>query len=622
MSRDREEPPVHAHDGAQPENFWSRLRRRKVVQWGLAYAAGAWGLLQGLGYVSAIFHWPEYLQQLATLSLLVGLPVVLVLAGYHGDQGRQRVTAAELLIIALLFVLGGAIFWHYEHNRPAEADAGAIAPAGAARQVGQVATVDAPRNSIAVLPFVNMSGDPANEYFSDGISEEILNVLAQAPELQVAARTSSFTFKGKTEEIPEIARELKVRMVLEGSVRKQQDKVRITAQLVDATTGFHVWSQTYDRELKDIFAIQDEIARAIGDKMQVQLSGTGPGGAPARRAVNPEAHDHYLRGLALWQRRREAELWQAIDEFKRAIALEAGYAEAYGGLALAYTVICDYSARITLEEAAARTTAAAEMAMALDPSLPEPYAALGNLAANDADRPLARALLERAVSLRPSFATAHQWLGTAFAAAGDPQTGLASSERASLLDPRSPIVADNHAFVLTALGRYEDAKAVCTRILEFAPDSQPCLREIGISAVMLGRPEAARQALVRVAELGNPSAVPLVNQLMDALEGHGDKAALARRLASFPLRSHVEQGSGNAFEPMDVLSLIMALGQGGVALDYIERNVNERYSVLDWGLVRAPLDPIRCDPRFQAAAKKLQITDMRAAKLCQPTAAR
>lgn len=600
------------------EAFWARLRRRKVVQWGIAYAAGAWGLLQGLGYVTATFHLPEYLQQLTSLALLVGLPVVLVLAWYHGDQGRQRVTGAELLIIALLFVLGGAIFWHYERGRPVEADTGPKVPSGPTKEAAQVATVDAPRNSIAVLPFVNMSGDPANEYFSDGVSEEILNVLAQAPGLQVAARTSSFSFKGKAVEVPEVARELKVRMVLEGSVRKQQDKVRITAQLVDAQTGFHVWSQTYDRELKDIFAIQDEIARAIGDKMQVQLAGTGPGGAPARRTINPEAHDHYLRGLALWQRRREAELWQAVDEFNRAIEIDPKYAEAYGGLALAYTVICDYSSRITPEEAATRTTAAAEMAMALDPSLPEPYAALGNLKANESSRALARALLERAVSLRPSFATAHQWLGTAIAEAGDPQTGLPSSERSSMLDPRSPIVADNHAFVLAALGRYAEAKSVCTRILEFAPDSQQCLRDIGISEIMLGRPEAARTALVRVAELGNPSAVPLAKQVIDALEGHGDKAAAARRLASFPVHSNVEQGSGNVFEPMDVMALIMALGQAEVALDYIERNLDESYSALGWGMVGAPLDPIRCDARFQAAAKKLAINDVRATKLCPP----
>ncbi|HQR24693.1 MAG TPA: hypothetical protein PL152_04945 [Steroidobacteraceae bacterium] len=610
--------------GDEPgDGFWARLRRRKVVQWGIAYAAGAWGLLQGLNYVSAIFHWPEYLQRVAALALLIGLPVVLVLAWYHGDQGRQRVTGPELAIISLLFLLGGGLFWRYDRVTPPPAPAGETAASAGAGTVtpggGAASSSDqAPANSIAVLPFVNMSGDPANEYFSDGISEEILNVLARAPELQVAARTSSFTFKGKNAEVPEIARELKVRMVLEGSVRKQSDKVRITAQLIDAKTGFHVWSETYDRELKDIFAIQDEIARAIGDKMKVQVVGAGPGSAAVPRTTRPEAHDHYLRGLALWQTRNEANLWQAIDEFNKAITIDHKYAEAYGGLALAYTVIADYSGRITNEEAAAKTAAAAEMALALDPSMPEPYAALGNMAANGRARVLGEALLRRAIALRPSFATANQWLGTIIMSGGDAASGLEFSERSSTLDPRSPIVADNHAVVLIALGRYEDAKSSCQRIQTFAPDFIPCLIEIGISDIMLGKIEDARHSLVRAAELRNPSAVPVTNQLIDALSGRGDKHALAVRLASFSPRSFLEQGSGNAFDLQDVPILLIVLGEPQVALDYIQRHAGEPYGTLDYGMVRAALDPIRCDPRFQAAAKKLAINDVRAAKLCAP----
>ncbi len=281
-------------DNADVDSLWVRLRRRKVVQWGVAYGAGAWGLLQGLAYATATFHWPAMLQPLATLGLLIGLPIVLVIAWYHGDRGQQRVTAAELAIITLLFLVGGAMFWRYdrESNLGAAMAPAATPPTAAATTAATTASTaaehpqDAPDNSIAVLPFVNMSGDPASDYFSDGISEEILNVLASTPELQVAARTSSFAFKGQQKEVPLIARELRVRMVLEGSVRRQDQKVRITAQLIDAKTGFHLWSETYDRELKDIFAIQDEIARAIGEKMKVQLGGAGQGGvrAPARRA--------------------------------------------------------------------------------------------------------------------------------------------------------------------------------------------------------------------------------------------------------------------------------------------------------------------------------------------------
>ena len=622
MNTDRREELANAPDDAQVETVWSRLQRRKVVQWGIAYAAGAWGLLQGLSYVTETFHWPEYLQQLATLALLIGLPIVLVIAWYHGDQGRQRVTGAELAIIALLFLLGGGLFWRYDQTTVSgsQPDGTPVAAASTPATAPSPSLAEAPSNSIAVLPFVNMSDDPANEYFSDGISEEILNVLARSPGLQVAARTSSFSFKSKSEEVPEIAQALNVRMVLEGSVRKQDDKVRVTAQLIDAATGFHVWSETYDRELKDIFAIQDEIARAIGDEMKVQVAGTGPGAGGDSRTTSAEAHDHYLRGIALWQTRRETDLWQAVDQFDRAIAIDPNYAEAYGGLALAYSVIPDYSAKISYEEAAARAARAAEMALALDPSLPEPYAALGNSATTRRDRALGQALLRRAIALRPSFATAYQWLGTNLASSGDPESGLEFSERSSTLDPRSPIVGENHAFLLTALGRYDEAWAMCQRVLGFAPNFGPCLSDVGVTDILLGRFDEARPTLVRLAELYNPSAVPLVNELVDALDGRGDKRAMALRLADFSIRSAVEPGSGNVFDPMDLLTLMMALGEPQVALDYIERHADTPYGVLDWGLVRASVDPVRCDPRFRAAVKKQAIDDLRAAKLCAPDA--
>ena len=599
------------------DNLWSRLRRRKVVQWGIAYAAGSWGVLQGLGYVTATFHWPPVLQQLATLALLVGLPIVLVVAWYHGDQGRQRVTGAELAIISLLFLVGGAMFWRYDRGAGTAAEAPGPGQPSTAAAAPKGGANTAPRNSIAVLPFVNMSGDPSQEYFSDGISEEILNVLARAPGLQVAARTSSFAYKGQTKEVPEIARDLNVRMVLEGSVRKQGDKVRVTAQLIDAQTGFHAWSETYDRKLEDIFAVQDDIAQTIGEKMQVELSGAG---VPRKEAAtNPEAHDHYLRGLALWQRRRETQLWQAIDEFNRAIAADPGYAPAYGGLALAYTVIADYSPRITFEEAAPKATEAAQMALALDPSLPEPYAALGNAAATQHKRALGKALLDRAVALGPSFATAYQWLGTTTAGGGDPDAGIVSLERARVLDPRSLVVADNYSVMLMVLGRYDEAIAVCRGILQIDPDFESCLIDIGVSELMLGRPGDARTPLARAAELRHVGASSQIDELVAAFEGRIDRKVAARRLAAFPWRSYLEPGSGNVVDAMYVPMLLAALGAPEEALDYVERNALSP-SAIDWILPSRALDAIRCDPRFQAVEKKLAMTDVRAAKMCSTPA--
>ena len=212
------------------EGVWDRLRRRKVVQWGLVYVAAAWGFLQGLEYVSEAFHWPDQLRQVALLALLIGLPVVLVLAWYHGDRGEQRFRGTEVAIISLLLLLGGGIFWRYE--RASEVDTTVSSPAEPAIASPPDNAVAPDDQSIAVLPFADMSPEKDQEYMSDGIAEELLNLLSKVPDLKVIARTSSFAFKGERIEIAEIAKKLNVAHVLEGSVRKSGDRVRITAQLI------------------------------------------------------------------------------------------------------------------------------------------------------------------------------------------------------------------------------------------------------------------------------------------------------------------------------------------------------------------------------------------------------
>jgi len=265
------------------DEFLQRLRERKLVQWALAYVAAAFALIQVLDVVAQRFGWPEAVERGVIVALAIGLFVALVLAWYHGERGAQRVSSTELLILALLLGVGGALAWRLASR------AEPVATAGSANVAGASAAASADPHSIAVLPFVNMSGDKDNDYFSDGISEEILNVLAGVPALRVAARTSSFSFRDGKREAPEIASELHVRLLLEGSVRKQGERARITAQLIDASNGFHLWSQTYDRDLKDIFAIQDEIAAAIANELKVKIGGADE--IAAKKPPNPQAHD-------------------------------------------------------------------------------------------------------------------------------------------------------------------------------------------------------------------------------------------------------------------------------------------------------------------------------------------
>jgi TolB-like protein/Tfp pilus assembly protein PilF len=594
----------------EEDSPWAKLRRRKVVQWGVLYAAGAWGFLQGLEYVTDTFQWPGQIQQLTTLALLIGLPIVLVTAWYHGDQGRQRVSAAELVIITLLFLLGGGIFWRYDQASQAPSPAAASRePPGAPLAVAE--------KSIAVLPFVNMSGDTENEYFSDGISEEILNVLARVPELSVAARTSSFQFKGEKRDVADIATQLKVRMVLEGSVRKQAERVRVTAQLIDAQSGFHLWSETYDRELKDIFAIQDEIARAIGNELKVRVLGQGEGKVAVSGTTNLEAHDLYLRGLAQWQKREENALFAAIDAFERAIEADPGFAQAWGGLAMTYAVLPAYTNRLATAVSAERSLDAAQRALVLDPAQPEPYLAMGNVAASISRRKeTGAALLRRAIELRPSSATAHQWLGTTLVEMGGLEDGIASLARATELDPRSLIVANNHASMLLIAGRDAEAIEACTPALEFAPDSDLCSWMIGLSHLMLGDRERARPFFDRSAAMWGGGTAQQVAALFDALDGRGDRKAFARRLVAFPERSWKDQGSGNLIGDFEAPVLLMLLGEPGLALDYVDRGSRGNPIDLAWGVLLPSLDPIRCDPRFVAAIDRLNIVDDRAARMC------
>ena len=286
-SRVNAPPPMHGTEG-----WWDALRRRKVVQWGLLYAAGAWSFLQVFEYLGDTYAWPRQLQQLATLALLIGLPIVLVLAWYHGDRGQQRVTTAEFAIITLLLLIGGGALAFYQRNAAGDAEATAAVPSA----FGPTASPAAPdaRPSLAVLPFVDLSQARDQAYLGDGLAEEILNQLAQVPALRLVGRTSSFSFKGKDDDLRTIGSKLGVAHLLDGSVRKSGDRIRITAQLVASSDSSQLWSKTYDRNLTDVFAVQEEIARDVAQALSVKLDAvklnTAQGGT-----TNVDAYDRYLR---------------------------------------------------------------------------------------------------------------------------------------------------------------------------------------------------------------------------------------------------------------------------------------------------------------------------------------
>jgi TolB-like protein/Flp pilus assembly protein TadD len=459
----------------EDDNIWNRLRRRKVVQWGVAYAAGAWGFLQGLQYVSEAFGWPGQLRQVAILALLIGLPIVLVIAWYHGDRGEQRVSGTELAILTLLFVLGGGVFWRYEHAQHVAPTAtpSAAAPASSPDSAEQ-------QSSIAVLPFENRSAKQDDVFFVDGIHDDILTQLSKVAALKVISRTSVEQFRDTKLPTSAIAEQLGVNSILEGGVQRAGDRVRINVQLIDTRTDAHLWAETYDRELtaENIFAIQTELAAAIADALQATLTPAEKARAKVVPTRNLEAWESYQLGKQRLAKRTSTGLVEAEQFFRKAIDLDPNFALAYAGLADSLALRVSYSdtsiAR-TLEQA----QAAVEIAMKLDPGLSEAWASSGLIADYREQTDLAERMYRRAIELNPNDAMAFKWYGKLLVYASRMDEGQRALERAASLDPLSAIVHLNLAEALELQGRFPEAASHQRRAIEIDPSMPGPYSDLG-----------------------------------------------------------------------------------------------------------------------------------------------
>ena len=421
----------------------AELKRRKVLKVGAAYLVMAWVVVQVAGLAFPAFDAPPWVLRVFILVAMLGFPLAVAMAWVleitpdgmrveRAPMGNKRVFGLAAAFVAL------ALGWYFVGQpalRHADSDQLAAADVAPAAVVAPAPAAPSPK-SIAVLPFVNMSADAENEYFSDGISEELLNALVRVEGLQVASRTSSFAYKGRADTgVAQIGRELQVAHVLEGSVRKAGNRVRITAQLIDAADDRHLWSETYDRELTDIFAIQDEIAKAIVHELRGRLdAGDAPVVSVVADTTNMQAYDVYLRARELFIARRD--LPEAVRLFERAIELDPQFARAYEGLAAVAAAITswghddrDYAAMV--EPAAAR-------ALELDPTLSMPWAARSMVhhAASPIDYARIMADTERAIAADPRNATAVLWRAIAWIELGFFDRAIADLEQCLALEPR------------------------------------------------------------------------------------------------------------------------------------------------------------------------------------------
>ncbi len=470
----------------------AELKRRNVIRMAGLYLVGAWLIVQVAATVLPVFDVPEWVLRAIVALLALGLAPALVVSwlfeltpeGLRREDGSAPTTSVApqtsrrmdrliliglagvvvLLIAERLTVSGASETATQTAQARDTATAQPVAPVGAAPALATPTPVPASK-SIAVLAFADLSADRGNEYFADGIAEEILNALAQVKDLKVAGRTSSFYFKGKNEQLAVIGGILGVAHILVGSVRRQGDRVRITAQLIQVKDGFNLWSNTYDGDIRDVFDLQESIARAITDALKVVL-----GSGQQERLVpvstrNPEAYALFLQATSIFNRRDGTRFRQGIAQLEKAIALDPGFARAHARLAALYSISAEYG-QVDFLIAEAATRKHADLAMGLDPTLAEPHAALAKaLGARRLYAP-ERESFERALALDAADVTTNFWFGTTLFTTGYLQLGNASIDRALERDPMLPAALLWRGMGYSETGDQDSAERLLTRAAE------------------------------------------------------------------------------------------------------------------------------------------------------------
>ena len=558
--------------------FLSELKRRKVYRVAVAYIVVGIGVL-GAAEVIMDPLGLEGARPIIVLLTLLGFPLAVVLAWAYevkpeepqpvDPPGEKTGSTEETL---------------------ATAEPMTVEPATAAQ----------PR-SIAVLSFANMSPDPENEYFCDGISDEIINSLAQLPGLKVAGRTSAFSFKGTDLDVPEIGTKLKVATVLEGSVRKMGDQLRITAQLIDVESGYHLWSEQFDRQLDDIFAIQNEIATNIAERLEVTIGGAAPG--PRLQTDNVEAYEFYVKGRALLYQRGMA-MFQARECFEDALALDPQYALAHAGLADSYSIL-GYFGLIAPPEAWAPARKAAEHAAALAPELAEAHNALAIIAfVRDWDWAMTGREFRRSLELNPSYVQARCWYAMAYlqGTRADHEAAIAEVRVAVDIDPLSPYTHSMLGYVLAAAGRTEEAVEEARRGAESDPDSywgQFVLATTYHCAARLAEAEGAYQRALSASNR-HPWALANLGRLYADWEKPADAAAVDAELMTRSGQEYVQ--------PVTVALAAACAGRTEEALGLLQQACEERDPWLAWGALTSPwFEPLRTFPEYEVILTRMKL---------------
>ncbi len=582
--------------------FFAELKRRNVYKVAVAYAVVSWLLIQIATQVFPFFEVPNWAVRLVVLLLILGFPVALVLSWAFeitpegiklesevapNKSITQRTGRKLVAVTAVLLVIAAGLFI-FHLMRPQ------------LKTAVSVATDSIPNKSIAVLPFDNLSNDPDNAYFAEGVQDEILTRLARIADLKVISRTSTQRFKSTPSDLREIAKQLGVMNIVEGSVQKASDKVRVNVQLINALNDTHLWADTYDRQLTDIFAVESEISKTIADTLQAKLTGAEKQMMGAQSTNDTTAYELYHKGRSLWEKRSGDNIPKAIESYEQAIARDPNYALAYAGLADAY-ILLPYYTDVRQRDAFPKAKAAADKALELDPNLAEAHSAVGKiLHFSEIDLAGSTREFKRAIELKPNYATAHHWLGSGpLACLGRFDEAIAEGKRAIELDPLSPIINADQGVTLCGARRYAEAIAQFNKALANDPTFAYAQQNLAITLQAKGD---LRGALAEYEKAKQNSDDPVIlAQSAAAKTLAGDKNAARQALLELDKISKEHEVVAYARAV-----LYLSLNDKKEAMRWLEQSYEDRDGSNIAPIKVDPLlYPLRGDARFEALVKKV-----------------
>jgi TolB-like protein/Tfp pilus assembly protein PilF len=581
-----------------PRNFFGELKRRNVYKVAIAYAVVAWLLMQAASQIFPFFEIPNWAVRLVVLLLIMGFPVALILAWAFEltPEGLKRTEVADELprksqrnrAWIYVVIIAGAV-------------AASLFFFGRYTSLKQGAEMS--EKSIAVLPFENRSEDKANAYFAEGVQDEILTRLSKIADLKVTSHTSTQHYKSVPENLAEIAKQLGVAHILEGSVQKSGDAVRVNVQLIKVANNSHVWAETFDRKLTDIFSVESDVAKAIADQLRAHITRQEEQVIAAKPTKNIEAYDAYLRGRYFWNKRTSDGIKHAIEHFQQSIERDPDFALGHAGLADSYIALTFYNFAAP-HETMPKAKESAITALALDDTLAEAHASLAHILMNyDWNWSAAEKEFKRSIELKPDYATAHEWYAIHYlTATGRLEEAVQEMKKALKLEPASLVMNTFMGATLYYAGRYDEAIDQCRRTIEMDPNFTVAHWHLGLAYEQKQVLDAATEEFKKAISLSEGS------PLMKAALGRAYAKSQKKHEANEMLNELNELSKQHYVSAYEVATIYVALGNNEQAFQLLEEAYAEHSFHLVYLNVSPQFKPVSSDRRFQDLVQRIGLS--------------